>query len=274
MEKNSHKILVVDDEPDILEFIEYNLKKEGFEVATASDGKEGIKKALDFLPDLVILDVMMPVMDGIETCRKMREMNEFKQTFIVFLTARSEEYSEVAGFGAGADDYIAKPVRLEDLRTVVSRWMTDRPLGATESPSAVPTREGTAEDCLDAAVLDELRDLSEGETDALLAQMVTHFVEETPEWLLLLRASLEERDWRTVRRIAHDLVGSSGNLGAHRLSRLADDMQARSQVGDVSGAAALLVHLEQEFVQVRGRLITQPMFGSSVRGSRAGTSGT
>lgn len=112
------KILVVDDEPDILEFIEYNLKREGYEVYLASNGQEGIDKATQIKPDLIILDVMMPVLDGIETCRRLREDDKFKDTFIVFLTARSEEYSEIAGFNVGADDYIAKPIKP---RVLISR---------------------------------------------------------------------------------------------------------------------------------------------------------
>ncbi|MBI1223518.1 MAG: response regulator [Bacteroidetes bacterium] len=112
------KILVVDDEPDILEFIEYNLKREGYEVYLASNGQEGIDKASEIIPDLIVLDVMMPVLDGIETCRRLREDDTFKETFIVFLTARSEEYSEIAGFNVGADDYIAKPIKP---RVLISR---------------------------------------------------------------------------------------------------------------------------------------------------------
>ncbi len=105
------KILVVDDEPDIVELIAYNLKKEGYQVFTASNGQEGVATARRVLPDLIILDIMMPKMDGIEACRVMRAMPEFKSTFMVFLTARSEEYSEIAGFNVGADDYIAKPIK-------------------------------------------------------------------------------------------------------------------------------------------------------------------
>ncbi|SKC00129.1 two-component system, OmpR family, alkaline phosphatase synthesis response regulator PhoP [Sphingobacterium nematocida] len=105
------KILVVDDEQDILDLISYNLNKEGYQVYTASNGKLAIEKAKEVSPDLIILDVMMPVMDGIEACRIMRSLPEFKHTFMVFLTARSEEYSEIAGFHVGADDYIAKPIK-------------------------------------------------------------------------------------------------------------------------------------------------------------------
>ncbi|MCD0490186.1 response regulator transcription factor [Pedobacter sp. MC2016-14] len=112
------KILIVDDEPDILELVEYNLKKEGYQVFVANNGQEGIALAKKVHPDLIILDIMMPKMDGIEACRLMRAIPEFKNTFMVFLTARSEEYSEIAGFNVGADDYIAKPIKP---RALVSR---------------------------------------------------------------------------------------------------------------------------------------------------------
>lgn len=105
------KILVVDDEKDILDLISYNLEREGYQVYTAANGKLAIERAKEVNPDLIILDVMMPVMDGIEACRIMRSLPEFKHTFMVFLTARSEEYSEIAGFHVGADDYIAKPIK-------------------------------------------------------------------------------------------------------------------------------------------------------------------
>jgi len=118
MNNPGQKILIVDDEPDILELIEYNLKKEGYQVFLASNGQEGIAVAKKVHPDLIILDIMMPKMDGIEACRLMRAIPEFKNTFMVFLTARSEEYSEIAGFNVGADDYIAKPIKP---RALVSR---------------------------------------------------------------------------------------------------------------------------------------------------------
>jgi two-component system alkaline phosphatase synthesis response regulator PhoP len=105
------KILVVDDDPDILEFLSYNLKKEGYEVAEALNGKIALQIAEKFKPDLILLDVMMPEMDGIQTCQELRKNNMFKDVFIVFLTARIEEYSEIAGFTAGADDYITKPIK-------------------------------------------------------------------------------------------------------------------------------------------------------------------
>lgn len=111
MSSMKQKILVVDDEPDIVELIAYNLKREGYQVYTAANGQEAVTTAKKVMPDLIILDVMMPKMDGIEACRIMRSMPEFKSTFMVFLTARSEEYSEIAGFNVGADDYIAKPIK-------------------------------------------------------------------------------------------------------------------------------------------------------------------
>ena len=110
-----YRILLVDDEPDILEFVGYNLKKEGYTVCTANNGKEAVDKALEFLPHLILLDVMMPEMDGIETCQQIRSHNELAHTMIAFLTARSEDYSQIAGFDAGADDYITKPIRVKVL---------------------------------------------------------------------------------------------------------------------------------------------------------------
>ncbi|RZS96380.1 response regulator [Cecembia calidifontis] len=110
-DKPKIKVLVVDDEPDIVDLLTYNLKKEGYEVETAEDGVKAVKVASKFLPDVILLDIMMPNQDGVETCRQMREIPELKSTFIIFLTARSEEYSEVAAFDVGADDYITKPIK-------------------------------------------------------------------------------------------------------------------------------------------------------------------
>jgi two-component system, OmpR family, alkaline phosphatase synthesis response regulator PhoP len=111
MENSDFKILLVDDEADILEFVGYNLKKEGFLVTTASNGLEALDKARKQRPHLILLDVMMPGMDGIETCDILRKDENFKDTLIAFLTARGEDYSQVAGFDAGADDYITKPIK-------------------------------------------------------------------------------------------------------------------------------------------------------------------
>lgn len=111
MKDNKAKILLVDDEPDILEIVSYNLKNEGYKVFTAENGKEAVLKAKKKKPDLIILDVMMPVMDGIEACEQIRKIPDLEHVVIAFLTARSEDYSMIAGFDAGADDYIAKPIK-------------------------------------------------------------------------------------------------------------------------------------------------------------------
>jgi len=108
---NQAKILLVDDEPDILEILEYNLRKEGYKVATADNGEEGLKRAKEFRPNLIILDIMMPIMDGVEVCRQLRADKEFDNTTITFLTAREEDYSQIAALDTGGDDYITKPIR-------------------------------------------------------------------------------------------------------------------------------------------------------------------
>jgi two-component system alkaline phosphatase synthesis response regulator PhoP len=111
MEFNDIKVLLVDDEPDVLDFMKYNLEKEGFWVYTASNGADGIVLAKKVKPQLIVLDLMMPKMDGITTCKELREIDEFKSTLITFLTARDEDYSQIAGFESGADDYITKPIK-------------------------------------------------------------------------------------------------------------------------------------------------------------------
>jgi len=111
MKKKDIKILLVDDEPDILEIVGYNLSSEGYQIITAENGQEGVKKAKKELPHLIILDLMMPEMDGIEACEIIRKNPDLKNTIITFLTARGEDYSQVAGFDAGADDYITKPIK-------------------------------------------------------------------------------------------------------------------------------------------------------------------
>jgi two-component system alkaline phosphatase synthesis response regulator PhoP len=118
--KGGYKVLVVDDEEDILELLKYNLKKEGYDVKTASNGVKAVEIAKSFLPDLVILDIMMPHQDGVETCRQMREIPELNNSYILFLTARTEEYSEVAAFDIGADDYISKPIKPRALMSRIS----------------------------------------------------------------------------------------------------------------------------------------------------------
>ncbi|WP_347172967.1 response regulator transcription factor [Polaribacter uvawellassae] len=111
MKKSDIKILLVDDEPDILEIVGYNLKNEGYQVFTARNGVEGVKTARKIIPHLILLDIMMPEMDGIEACEKIRKIKELEHVLISFLTARGEDYSQVAGFDAGADDYITKPIK-------------------------------------------------------------------------------------------------------------------------------------------------------------------
>lgn len=111
MKTEEFTILLVDDEQDILEFLSYNLRKEGFIVHTANNGKEAIEKAVETEPHLIILDVMMPKMDGIETCVEIKKIPKLGNVLVVFLTARGEDYSQIAGFDAGADDYITKPIK-------------------------------------------------------------------------------------------------------------------------------------------------------------------
>ena len=132
---SSEKILLVDDEPDIVEFLGYNLTKEGYNVTTTTSGKEAIEIAQKIRPDLIILDVMMPEMDGIETCHEIRGIESLKSTLVAFLSARGEDYSQVAGFDAGADDYITKPIKP---RLLVSRVkaILRRKAGAGETPNS------------------------------------------------------------------------------------------------------------------------------------------
>ena len=111
MKKSDIKILCVDDEPDILEILKYNLSNEGYNISTAADGKSAIEMAYNIRPNLIIMDVMMPNMDGIEACEKLRSDEKFNDTIIMFLTARGEDYSHVAAYDAGADDYVTKPVK-------------------------------------------------------------------------------------------------------------------------------------------------------------------
>jgi len=131
--KKNKKILVVDDEADILELLKYNLKKEGYDVKTVMSGVEAVELARDFMPDLVLLDIMMPNQDGVETCRQLREISELQSTYIVFLTARLEEYSEVAAFDIGADDYITKPIKPRALMSRLSAIFRRGELKKTDS---------------------------------------------------------------------------------------------------------------------------------------------
>lgn len=126
MKNQDIKILLVDDEQDILDIIGYNLQQEGYKVQTANNGKKAIAAALEFRPDLIILDVMMPEMDGVEACEIIRKTEGFEDTIITFLTARGEDYSQVAGFDAGADDYITKPVRPKVLMSKIKALLRRR----------------------------------------------------------------------------------------------------------------------------------------------------
>ena len=119
MKRESIKILLVDDEPDIIEIIRFNLEQKGYTIFTASDGIEAIRIAEEKLPHLIIMDVMMPNLDGIEACERLRADDRFKDTIIMFLTARSEDYSYVAAFDAGADDYVPKPIKPKVLMSKV-----------------------------------------------------------------------------------------------------------------------------------------------------------
>ncbi|NEV94703.1 response regulator transcription factor [Psychroflexus sp. YR1-1] len=132
MKKSDITILVVDDDPDILEILSYNLNAEGYKVVTAENGVEAVKKAKKKKPQLVILDVMMPEMDGIEACEQIRETKGLENTLITFLTARGEDYSQVAGFDAGADDYITKPVRPKVLMSKVKALLRRFKSGAPD----------------------------------------------------------------------------------------------------------------------------------------------
>lgn len=127
----SHRILLIDDEDDILEFIRYNLTKAGYEVYTARNGAEGLQQAAAHRPHLILLDMMMPVMDGIETCRALRRDPALKETMVVFLSALGEEEQQLAGFGAGADDYIPKPIKpkllLSRIQAILKRVAADKP---------------------------------------------------------------------------------------------------------------------------------------------------
>ncbi|AUC74410.1 response regulator transcription factor [Olleya sp. Bg11-27] len=134
MNKKDIKILLVDDEPDILEIVGYNLTNEGYQVVTAKNGLEAVKKAKKEKPQLIILDVMMPEMDGIEACEAIRKIPELSTTLITFLTARGEDYSQVAGFDAGADDYITKPIKpkvlVSKVKALLRRLKTEEVAGS------------------------------------------------------------------------------------------------------------------------------------------------
>ena len=133
-----HTILLIDDEQDILDFLSYNLKKEGFKVMTATNGEEGVRLVQQLSPSLILMDVMMPKMDGIETCQIIRKDLNITQPIIAFLTSRAEDYSQIAGFEAGADDYINKPIRPRLLVSKVESLLRrlDRPVSETDAAAS------------------------------------------------------------------------------------------------------------------------------------------
>lgn len=130
-------ILIADDDPDIIEFVTYNLSREGYEVRSANDGATAIELAKIKVPDLIILDVMMPGMDGIEVCRELRSNHKFEDTVITFLTARSEDYSQIAGFDSGGDDYITKPIRPRVLVSRIKALLRRSPRNKEQQPDRV-----------------------------------------------------------------------------------------------------------------------------------------
>ncbi len=138
MDANNYTLLLVDDEPDVLEFLGYNLRKEGFNVHTASNGKDAILLAQEVKPQLILLDVMMPGIDGIETCEELRKIPGLKNVLIAFLTARGEDYSQIAGFEAGGDDYISKPIKP---KVLVSRIKALLKRSSTNEILVVPSIE-------------------------------------------------------------------------------------------------------------------------------------
>lgn len=135
MSQNKYKILLVDDEEDIIEFLTYNLEKEGYSVVTAGNGIEAIKKARKEKPDMILMDVMMPEMDGMTAVQEIRKMPGLEETIIVFLTARSEDYSQIAGFDAGGDDYVAKPVKPKVLMSRIKALLRRTTKKETEDQS-------------------------------------------------------------------------------------------------------------------------------------------
>ncbi|MCU4177602.1 response regulator transcription factor [Carboxylicivirga sp. N1Y90] len=143
MDSTNYKILLVDDEPDILEFVSYNLRRENYTVLTAQNGQEALKIAQAELPELIILDVMMPEMDGIETCEELKRIPSLKNSIVAFLTARGEDYSQIAGFDAGADDYINKPIKpkvlISRVKALLKRYHPDNSAEPVVSNSEIIT---------------------------------------------------------------------------------------------------------------------------------------
>jgi two-component system alkaline phosphatase synthesis response regulator PhoP len=170
---SSSKILLVDDEQDILDLIQYNLKKEGFEVFTANNGVKAIELAEKHLPDLILLDVMMPEMDGMETCMEIRERKELDKTIIAFLTARGEDYSQIAGFEAGADDYISKPIKPRVLISRIKALL--RRLGSSDEAANSESASGISVDVQRYMVVQDGKEFSLPKKEfELLALLISH----------------------------------------------------------------------------------------------------
>jgi two-component system, OmpR family, alkaline phosphatase synthesis response regulator PhoP len=131
------KILIVDDENDILDFLSYNLKKEGYEVRTAQNGKDGIAMALQYNPNLIIMDIMMPEMDGVEACRQIRQYPQFNKTIIAFLTARDEDLSQISALDVGGDDYITKPIKPQVLVSRVNALLRRNKVGEGDKDAII-----------------------------------------------------------------------------------------------------------------------------------------
>ncbi len=142
---DKYKILLVDDDPDIIEFIRYNLTKEGFHVYTADNGNDAVLLAKDIKPHLILLDIMMPGMDGVEACGEMRNIPQLNDTIIAFLTARGEDFSQIAGFEAGGDDYITKPIRpkvlISRIKALLKRIEAKEPAGIKSDDRKIPDDE-------------------------------------------------------------------------------------------------------------------------------------
>jgi len=171
MSETKFKILIVDDEPDILEFLDYNLTRNGFITIQASNGKDAVKLAAAEVPDLILLDIMMPGMDGVETCYEMRKNQKLNSTIIAFLTARSEEYSEIAGLEAGADDYIQKPIRPRLLLTRVKALLRRKDSGDGRDASSAILDFGTLKidtGSYQATINDEVIALAKKEFEVLM----------------------------------------------------------------------------------------------------------
>jgi len=166
----SKKILIVDDEPDILEFLKYNLLKEGFEVLTAGDGEEGLRVAEAEKPDLIVLDIMMPKMDGVEICRNIRSNPSLKNTLVAFLTAREEDYSQIAALDVGGDDYITKPVKPRVFISRINALLRRKPKTDEEKESSTLVHAGDLVIDTEKVVVlkgDEVLDLAKKEFELL-----------------------------------------------------------------------------------------------------------